>query len=130
MAGIRSQSSQTHRSWKAPRLLLVGTAELWRKRHPRLRHRILSAFAIVVTVGVCMWAYTHWHDPDRDFKLWNFLAAFCPFGISVFVAFIPAMEKSKRMRPLWRLLIVGIGLCYSMILWHQQTVNLFSSRND
>ena len=66
----------------------------------------------------------------ETFKITNFFAAFYPFPLSVFVAFLPDMERSEKMRPVWRIGIVGAGLVYSLILWHQQSVNLASSRRD
>src|ERR1035441_5305615 len=105
-------------------------AATWKNRHPRLRRWVVAVFCIFVVVGFCIWASAHRHDPDIDLKLTNFLAAFWPFAISVFAAFIPDLEKIDKMRPIWRIGIVAAGLMYSLILWHQQSVALDSSRHD
>lgn len=74
--------------------------------------------------------FNHWTDPDREIKFTNFLAAFYPFAVSVFIAFIPDLERTKGMRRAWRIGIIAGGLLYSLILWHQQSVNLTASRHD
>lgn len=75
-------------------------------------------------------AYLQWTDPDREYKLINFAAAWFPFAVSVFVAFIPDFEKAERMRPVWRIGIIAVGLSYSVILWYQQSVNISAARHD
>ena len=103
---------------------------IWKRRHPRLRRWFLVAFSAALVISTLGWLWTHWTDPDRDFKITNFLAAFYPVPLSVFTAFLPDMERSEKMRPVWRIGIVAAGLLYSLILWHQQTINLANSRQD
>ena len=105
-------------------------SKLWKRRHPTFRRRFVIGFTAATLAGLTVWFWQHWTDPDRDFKITNFLAAFYPVPLSVFLAFLPDMERSERMRPVWRVGIVLAGLFYSMILWHQQTVNIASSRQD
>jgi hypothetical protein len=103
---------------------------LWQQRHPHLRRRLIWAFGVFALCTISIYGFTHWHDPDRDFKFTNFLVAFFPLAFSVFAAFIPDMEKVEKMRFFWRLIIIASGLGYSLITWHQQTINLASSRHD
>src|SRR5437867_7308799 len=98
----------------------------WRRRLRRLR----GASVVLGITYLLLRAYSNWNDPDRDYKLVNFAAAWFPFAISVFVAFIPDFEKAKRMRPVWRIGIILVGLVYSVVLWVQQSVNLRAGRKD
>ena len=119
-AGVRARLSR----------LRGRISSIWKHRHSRFRRRFVVGFSVACVVGILVWLWTHWTDPDRDFKITNFLAAFYPVPLSVFIAFLPDMERSEKMRPVWRFGIVGAGLFYSLILWHQQAVNLASSRSD
>ena len=110
--------------------LRTKIARFWRTRHRHFRRRFLVGFTTAIILGLATWYLAHWKDPDRDYKITNFVAAFFPFPASVFIAFLPDMERSEKMRPLWRIVIVACGLVYSLILWHQQSVNLVSSRRD
>jgi hypothetical protein len=58
------------------------------------------------------------------------MAAFYPFALSVFAAFIPDLEKFENMRRPWRIAIIIGGLIYSLILWHQQSLNITAGRHD
>jgi hypothetical protein len=111
-------------AWRA----FIGS--MWQTRHKRLRRRLVVWFSVcLVAVGLA-WIYYHWKDPDRDFKVTNFVAAFFPFPASVFIAFLPDMERAEKMRPVWRGVIVVGGLAYSLVLWHQQSVNVAASRRE
>lgn len=88
------------------------------------------AFVLLLAAYLLVRAYLHWSDPDREYKLINFAAAWFPFAVSIFVAFIPDFEKAERMRPIWRVGIIAVGLAYSVILWYQQSVNVSAARHD
>lgn len=86
---------------------------------------------MIAALPYLLWrAYSQWGDPNREYKLVNFLAAWYPFAVSVFIAFIPDFEKFEKFRRWWRVLIVILGLFYSGILWYQQSVNVAEARTD
>ena len=101
------------------------SSPVWRKLL-----RAVAAIILVFVIYFLVRAYMHWSDPDREYKLINFAAAWFPFAVSVFAAFIPDFEKAERMRPVWRIGIIAVGLAYSIILWYQQSVNISAARND
>ena len=111
-------------------VLQIKLSKLWSSRHKRFRRYFVGGFFAAILVALGIWLWLHWSDPDRDFRLTNFVAAFYPFPLSVFIAFLPDMERSERLRPVWRSGIVVLGAVYSLILWHQQSVNLAASRQD
>lgn len=100
------------------------------RSHRRFRYGSLALFAAVIIIWGSVWLFNHWQDADKEIKLTNFGAAFFPFVVSVFVAFIPDIEKSAAMRRGWRIGIIAAGLVYSLILWHQQSVNIIAGRRD
>lgn len=97
-----------------------------------IRHLKRLAWAVVVLAVVCglVFMYTRWRDPDRDFKLVNFAAAWFPFAIGVLAVFVPDLEKFERMRMRWRVAVLIVSFAYSGLLWFQQGVNLKASRSD
>jgi len=101
------------------------SSPMWRKFL-----RAAAALVFIFVIYFLVRAYTRWSDPDREYKLVNFAAAWFPFAVSVFAAFIPDFEKAQRMRPVWRIGIITLGLAYSAILWHQQSVNIAAARHD
>jgi len=90
----------------------------------------LAALILFLLAYILVRGYLQWTDPDRKYKLINFCAAWFPFAVSVFAAFIPDFEKAERMRPVWRIGIIVLGLVYSVILWDQQSVNISAARHD
>lgn len=92
--------------------------------------RFVMAIGFVAFVCLVVWLYSRWTDPDRDYKLVNFTSAWFPFAVSVFAAFIPDFERAEKMRPVWRIGIVALGLAYSIVLWKQQGINLEAGKKD
>lgn len=75
--------------------------------------------AACIVLALIRGLYIYWADP----KVVNFLAAWIPFVISVFVAFVPDHEMSKKRKVLWRASVIAIGFLWSGVLWHQQIVD-------
>src|SRR5690349_4513203 len=59
-----------------------------------------------------------WNDPN----IVNFLIAWIPFALSILMAFIPDSRLSMKTRVAWRGSVIGCGLAYSVLLWHQQAL--------
>lgn len=59
-----------------------------------------------------------WNDPH----LVNFAASWIPGIVSVIIGILPEKDWAK-MRIHHRFLIIGVGLTWSTLLWHQQTLN-------
>jgi hypothetical protein len=95
-----------------------------------LRYCILGAFVLACALYGIVWSFNHWHDPDRVVKLINFISVWYPFALSVFLAFIPDMDKSPAMRRAWRIGIIAGGFVYSLILWKQQSLTVDGARQD
>lgn len=98
--------------------------------HRRARHIVLAILLSLSLLAGAGWVYFHWNDPDKEYKIVNFSAAWFPFAVSIFAAFIPDLEKVGKMRRVWRIGIIVAGFLYSIVLWHQQSVNLAASRRD
>jgi hypothetical protein len=118
--------------WKEALWQQVHTAisRIWQKRHKRLRRRLLLGFLSLAVVTTCVWWVLHWSDPDKDLKITHFLAAFWPIPFGVFAAFFPDMERSQKMRPLWRIGIVVATFCVSGILVHQQAIDSLAAKRS
>jgi hypothetical protein len=48
------------------------------------------------------------------------MVAWLPFALAVLVAFAPDLEKRVVASMIWRVAVILGGLCYSILLWHQQ----------
>jgi hypothetical protein len=73
------------------------------------------------------WLFLQYLDPDSRLRLVNFAAAWWPFVFSVLVAFIPDMRKAHWG---WRTSVVAAGFMYSILLWHQQGIQMEASRSE
>jgi hypothetical protein len=67
-----------------------------------------------------------WDNPS----IINFLAAWIPFVISVFIAFVPEHEMSRTQKWLWRSAVIIIGFAWSAVLWHQQVITDALGKKD
>jgi hypothetical protein len=67
-----------------------------------------------------------WSDPT----IINFLAAWIPFVISIFIAFVPEHEMTSRQKWIWRSGGIIIGFIWSVVLWHQQVIVGLEAKRD
>jgi hypothetical protein len=58
----------------------------------------------------------------NNLNIINFLAAWIPFVISIFIAFVPEREMTVRQKWFWRSGVIVIGFIWSAVLWHQQVI--------
>jgi hypothetical protein len=63
-------------------------------------------------------------------NLVNFLVAWIPFALSVLLAFIPDRELKMPRRVAWRSCVIFFGLCYSILLYHQQSLATAQTLRD
>ena len=101
--------------------------------HPRAKQlfRILKwVFSIVAVICALLWLGWGVHRYWNDVKLVNFLAAWIPFVLSILLAFIPDSQMSKKKRILWRTCVIGAGLAWSIVLWHQQVIADMATKQD
>jgi hypothetical protein len=85
-----------------------------------LRRRILIGVAFILSVPALVyfariWAPKIW----GDLHVVNFIVAAIPTILSILFAFIIDKDLGRRMRYGWRLSIIGVGMLYSLFLWHQ-----------
>lgn len=66
--------------------------------------------------------YVHGSDLWNDQHVVNFAAAWIPGIVSVIIGILPEKDWAK-MRVHHRFLIVFVGITWSSLLWHQQTLN-------
>ena len=102
----------------------LRVSPIWKNRHPKFRFWARWLSWTVVAAVFALRAFLSWHDADRDFKLSSFAVQLLPTVISIGLAFVPDLERLEHMRPVWRIGIIGIGLGYSCLLWHLQSLNI------
>jgi hypothetical protein len=91
------------------------------KGHRRLVRRILVGAIFILMVRVVVhfsrrWFPTIWDD----LHFVNFIVAAIPTVLSILFAFVIDKDLESHMRIRWRISIVGVGMLYSLFLWHQQ----------
>jgi hypothetical protein len=89
------------------------------------------ATTAILVIALGIWAYHHWDDPDREIKFFGFLVAWFPLAITIFVAFIPDLEKWGRGAMVtWRVGAVVLGFIWSGALWRYEALTVSSARQD
>lgn len=97
------------------------TPESGKARRRTLMRRFLVGGIFILLVPVIVHVTRHWFP-----KIWdnlhfvNFIVAAIPTVLSILFAFIIDKDLESHMRFRWRLSIVGVGMLYSLFLWHQQ----------
>jgi hypothetical protein len=117
--------------WISTPFSLIRSWNLWTRFPLRIRLlALVSTFSVIAAiVFLAIWFPRHSHDPDLWPKTVNFFVAWLPFAMSVFIAFIPDLERlGNKMRIASRVAIVVVGLIYSVFLWQQQSLTLDASR--
>lgn len=89
-------------------------------------------FGGVALAGIILssiWLFINWQS--QEYQIVNFAAAWYPFAASIFLFFVPDLEKKMKRAALpVRLVIVLLAALYSGVLWHQQTLAAQQSHND
>jgi hypothetical protein len=85
-----------------------------------------SSTTVCALVWLCWGIYVYWNDV----RLFNFLAAWIPFALSILLAFFPAEKMGTTKKVSWRGGIIAVGFIWSGVLWHQQFISDTKANKD
>jgi hypothetical protein len=107
---------------------LSWISNLWKNRHPTVRHWIVRAVVGIIILGLLVWLFVRWRFPDKDALVTDILYYACPIPLAAFFAFLPELAKVEKMRPFVRIGIVVIGFGVSYLSYHHDHLNTLSTQ--